>query len=82
MGSRTPVSYTHLDVYKRQHLSWYTMKGEGKRDYPASILHQSAWYPEYHYLEDYFSRIHAALHGAKMCIRDRSTAASIAISIT
>ena len=47
------------------HLSWYTMKGEGKRDYPASILHQSAWYPEYHYLEDYFSRIHAALHGAK-----------------
>lgn len=46
------------------HLSWYTMKGEGKRDYPASILHQSAWYPEYHYLEDYFSRIHAALKDA------------------
>lgn len=47
------------------HLSWYTMKGEGKRDYPASILHQSSWYPEYRYVEDYFSRIHAALHGAK-----------------
>ncbi|MSS89516.1 MULTISPECIES: hypothetical protein [Eisenbergiella] len=47
------------------HLSWYTMKGEGKRDYPASILHQSAWYPEYHYVEDYFSRINAALYGAK-----------------
>ena len=25
------------------HLSWYTMEGEAKRDYPASILHQSAW---------------------------------------
>lgn len=43
------------------HLSWYTMKGEAKRDYPASILHQSAWYEEYKYLEDYFSRIHVAM---------------------
>lgn len=47
------------------HLSWYTMKGEAKRDYPASILHQSPWYKEYHYLEDYFSRIHVALQGGK-----------------
>ena len=39
------------------HLSWYTMKGEGKRDYPASIFHQSAWYRDYKYVEDYFSRI-------------------------
>lgn len=43
------------------HLSWYTMKGEAKRDFPASIFHQSAWYEEYHYLEDYYSRIHAVL---------------------
>lgn len=43
------------------HLSWYTMKGEAKRDYPASIFFQSAWYPEYRKLEDYFSRIHALL---------------------
>lgn len=47
------------------HLSWYTMKGEAKRDYPASILHQSAWYKEYCYLEDYYSRIHVALHEGK-----------------
>ena len=39
------------------HLSWYTMEGEAKRDYPASILHQSTWYKEYKYVEDYFSRI-------------------------
>ena len=38
------------------HLSWYTMRGEAKRDYPASILHQSAWYPEYSHVEDYFAR--------------------------
>jgi hypothetical protein len=38
------------------HLSWYTMRGEAKRDYPASILHQSPWYKEYKHIEDYFSR--------------------------
>ncbi len=38
------------------HLSWYTMEGEAKRDYPASILHQSPWYPDYRQVEDYFAR--------------------------
>jgi hypothetical protein len=38
------------------HLSWYTMRGEAKRDYPASILHQSAWHKEYQHVEDYFAR--------------------------
>jgi hypothetical protein len=38
------------------HLSWYTMRGESKRDYPASILHQSPWYKEYKHVEDYFAR--------------------------
>ncbi|MBE5761562.1 MAG: hypothetical protein E7334_06155 [Clostridiales bacterium] len=39
-----------------QHLSWYTMEGEAKRDYPASILHQSAWYKEFERIETYFAR--------------------------
>ena len=39
-----------------QHLSWYTMEGESKRDYPASILHQSPWYPYYDKVESYFGR--------------------------
>ncbi len=39
------------------HLSWYTMKGEAKRDYPASILHQSAWWPYYNFVETYFARL-------------------------
>lgn len=38
------------------HLSWYTMRGESKRDYPASILHQSPWYRQYTHVEDYFAR--------------------------
>ena len=39
------------------HLSWYTMEGQAKRDYPASIFHQSTWWEEYAYLEDYYARI-------------------------
>ena len=39
------------------HLSWYTMRGEAKRDYPASILHQSSWYKAYSALEDHYTRI-------------------------
>jgi len=39
------------------HLSWYTMKGEAKRDYPASISFQSGWYKDFKYIEDYYSRL-------------------------
>jgi hypothetical protein len=40
-----------------QHLSWYTMRGQAKRDYPASISFQSPWWPHYRKVEDYFARI-------------------------
>lgn len=43
------------------HLSWYTMEGEAKRDYPASIFYQSAWWRDYRIIEDYFARIHAVM---------------------
>ncbi|MGZ0654866.1 hypothetical protein ACWPKS_04595 [Coraliomargarita sp. W4R72] len=43
------------------HLSLYSLAGESKRDYPASILDQSVWYTEYKYVEDYFSRINHVL---------------------
>ena len=50
------------------HLSWYSMKGEAKRDCPGSIFFQSAWYPQYHYIEDYFSRLHVLLgRGEPVC---------------
>jgi hypothetical protein len=40
-----------------QHLSWYTMLGEAKRDYPAGIFYQSPWWEAYPKVEDYFARI-------------------------
>ena len=40
-----------------QHLSWYTMLGEAKRDYPASISFQSSWWRDYPAVEDYFARV-------------------------
>lgn len=43
------------------HLSWMSMAGESKRDYPASIFYQSAWYKEYPYLEDHFARLNTVL---------------------
>ncbi len=43
------------------HLSWYSMAGESKRDYPASIFFQSAWYRDYDVVETYFSRLHVLL---------------------
>ena len=43
------------------HLSWYTMGGEAKRDYPASISFQSAWWPQYHFVEDYYARLNLLL---------------------
>jgi hypothetical protein len=50
------------------HLSWYTMKGEAKRDYPASIFYQSAWFQEYKAIEDYYARLHVFLEeGEALC---------------
>ncbi len=43
------------------HLSWYTMEGQAKRDYPASISYQSPWWELYPKVEDYYARLHVAL---------------------
>ena len=43
------------------HLSWVSMKGSAKRDYPASIHYQSSWYKRYNYVEDHFARLNTAL---------------------
>jgi len=40
-----------------QHLSWYTMAGQAKRDYPASIHFHSPWWQHYRKVEDYFARV-------------------------
>lgn len=43
------------------HLSWVSMAGEAKRDYPASINYQSPWWDQYSLVEDHFSRVNTAL---------------------
>lgn len=51
------------------HLYWVSMRGEAKRDYPASIGHQSPWYAEYKYLEDHFARVNAAMTRGRPIVR-------------
>lgn len=54
--------------FRCQHLSWYTMEGQAKRDYPASIFHQSPWYKYYSKVEDYFNRFNVYnLQGRPAC---------------
>lgn len=43
------------------HLSWVSMAGEAKRDYPASINYQSPWWKEYRNVEDHFARVNTAM---------------------
>ncbi|MCQ2771187.1 MAG: hypothetical protein MJ236_05255, partial [Clostridia bacterium] len=43
------------------HLFWVSMRGEAKRDYPASIGYQSPWYKEYKYVEDHFARVNTLM---------------------
>ena len=43
------------------HLYWMSMGGDAKRDYPASIGHQSPWYKKYSYIENHFARVNTAM---------------------
>jgi hypothetical protein len=51
------------------HLTWVSMGGEAKRDYPACIGYQSPWYKEYPLIEDHFSRLNTALTRGKAHVR-------------
>ena len=51
------------------HLSWMSMAGAAKRDYPASIFFQSPWWREYHAIEDHFARLNTALTRGKSVVR-------------
>ena len=51
------------------HLSFMTMRGEAKRDYPASFNYQSPWYKEFPLVEDHFSRVHTAITRGKAASR-------------
>ncbi|PWT73150.1 MAG: hypothetical protein C5B60_08590 [Chloroflexi bacterium] len=47
------------------HLTWVSMAGEAKRDYPASIGYQSPWYQRYALIEDHFARLNTVLTRGK-----------------
>ena len=51
------------------HLSWMSMKGEAKRDYPQSIFYQSPWYRQYPLIEDHFARVNLAMSQGKPVCR-------------
>jgi hypothetical protein len=55
--------------FRCQHLAWYSMSGEAKRDFPASISCQSPWFRKYKFVEDYFARLGSILTGGEE-IRD------------
>ena len=43
------------------HLSWYSLKGCRKRDYPPSFNYHTNWWEHNHVPEDYFARLSAVL---------------------
>lgn len=47
------------------HLSWVSMKGCAKRDYPATFNYQVPWYKEYPYVEDHYARLNTVLTRGK-----------------
>lgn len=51
------------------HLSWVSMGGEAKRDYPASIHYQSPWWSRYSLVEDHFARVSTAMTRGKAVVR-------------
>ena len=47
--------------FMNQHLSWHTMAGARKYDYPPSFSYQAPWWKHYRILGDYFGRLSLAL---------------------
>lgn len=51
------------------HLTWMSMKGESKRDFPADIGYHSPWWDQYSLIEDYFARINTVMTRGKVATR-------------
>lgn len=51
------------------HLSWYTMEGLGKRDYPPNFGYQAPWSEMYPIIEDHFARVNAAMTRGEPVVR-------------
>ncbi len=55
------VSFAAGVLFLVPHLSWYSMKGKRKRDYPPNWNYQQSYWDELKPLNDYFARTAAAL---------------------
>lgn len=44
-----------------QHLTYYTLEGEAKRDYPGTFSDHAPWWRHYPVVEDYFARLHVVM---------------------
>jgi hypothetical protein len=51
------------------HLSWVSMNGEAKRDYPSTFNYQSPWYEQYPYVEDHFARVASVMTRGRVLVR-------------
>jgi hypothetical protein len=51
------------------HLSWVSMNGEAKRDYPSTFNYQSPWYEQYPYVEDHFARVASVMTRGRVIVR-------------
>ena len=51
------------------HLTWMSMEGEAKRDYPVCIGYQSPWHGQFAKVEDHFARIASAMTRGKPQVR-------------
>lgn len=56
-------------THRVHHLTWMSMGGEAKRDYPASIGRQSPWYQKYSLIEDHFARINTIMQRGTPIVR-------------
>ncbi len=51
------------------HLSWVSMNGEAKRDYPGTFNYQAPWHGQYKRVEDHFARVNTAMTRGKPIAR-------------
>lgn len=56
-------------IVRVPHLSWMTMRGEAKRDYPASLNYQAPWYRKFSLIEDHFARVNTAMTRGKAMVK-------------
>ncbi|CDK28012.1 unnamed protein product [Kuraishia capsulata CBS 1993] len=54
---------------RAHHLTWVSMRGPSKRDFPASVGYQSPWYEEYSLVESHSARLNTALTCGKAVVR-------------